>query len=115
MASRSFVPDHELLLGQISVENGPYMRATFDSLIDADLTDKNRATAVLGGEFTRYLAVYFTGSRLLQRVEPRSRYPGGPVWKEFGYVLVSVRTLVRGLSAPRSSRLLSSLRLDLSP
>ena len=80
--------DNELLLGKISVDNGPYMRETFDSLIDADFSDTNRATAVVGGEFTRYLAVYFPGWRLLLRVEPRSRYPGGPVWKDVHYVLV---------------------------
>jgi hypothetical protein len=86
--SSMLVKDHELLLGQITVENGPYMRATFESLIDTDFTDTSSATAVLGEEFTRYLAVYFPGWRLLQRVEPRSRYPGGPVWKDVHYVLV---------------------------
>jgi hypothetical protein len=80
--------DNELLVAKTSVESGPYMRETFDSLIDADFTDTNRATAVLGREFTSYLDLYFPGWRLLQRVEPRSRYPGGPVWKDVCYVLV---------------------------
>jgi hypothetical protein len=79
---------NEVLLAKFSVENGPYRGATFNSFTDADLTNVDRASAILGDVFLEYLNRYFDGWRLLRRIEPRSRYPGGPVWKDVFYVLV---------------------------
>jgi hypothetical protein len=80
--------DNEVLLAKFSVENGPYRGATFNSFTDADLTTTDRARAILGGRFLEYLGRHFDGWRLLRRVELKSRYPGGPVWKDVFYVLV---------------------------
>jgi hypothetical protein len=80
--------DNEVLLAKMSVENGPYRGAMFNSFTDADLTTTDRASAILGDSFLEYLGRYFDGWRLLRRVELRSRYLGGPVWKDVFYVLV---------------------------
>src|SRR5437870_5940680 len=58
---------NQLILNEMTVDNGPYMRAKFASLIDADRTDQ--ADKILGEDFRRYLDQYFLGWKLTRAVE----------------------------------------------
>src|ERR1700686_334139 len=82
------IEPNELLITEDDIENGLYRGAMFKALVDADLTGTDRAEAILGAEFIKYLTAFFGGWKFVRRVEPRSRYKGGPVWKHVSYVLV---------------------------
>jgi hypothetical protein len=82
------IEPNELIIAEADTENGPHRGAMFDALVDADLTGTDRAERILGSEFIAYLNQFFDGWKFLQRVENRSRYRGGPVWKHVSYVLV---------------------------
>lgn len=79
---------NEILIAEDDVDNGPYRTAVYNALVDADLTGTDRAEAILGAEFIEYLNHFFGGWTFVRRVERRSRYKGGPVWKHLTYVLV---------------------------
>ncbi len=79
---------NEILIAEDDVDNGPYRTAVYNALVDADLTGTDRAEAILGAEFIEYLNQFFGGWEFVRRVEPRSRYPGGRVWKHVTHVLV---------------------------
>ena len=58
---------NQLILNEVTVDNGPYMQAKFTSLTDADCTDQ--ADKILGEDFNRYLDRYFVGWKLTLAVE----------------------------------------------
>jgi hypothetical protein len=58
---------NQLILNEMTVDNGPYMREKFASLIDAHRTDQ--ADKILGEDFRRYLDQYFLGWKLTCAVE----------------------------------------------
>jgi hypothetical protein len=58
---------NQLILNEMTVDNGPYMQAKFASLIDADCTDQ--ADKIFGEDFRRYLDQYFVGWKLARAVE----------------------------------------------
>jgi hypothetical protein len=97
---------NEILIAEDDMDNGPYRTAIFNALVDADLTGTDRAGSILGPEFIDYLNQFFGGWKLVRRVESRSRYKGGPVWKHVSYVLVlgsdaDVHTVERRLATGR--------------
>ncbi len=98
------ISPNQLFLGKIEVVNGPYMQPILDSLVDKELT-ASRVKTILGDDFIDYLNACFSfvGWKLLQKVEIKSRYKGGPTWKLVHYVLdfktdADVETVCRHLA-----------------
>ncbi len=61
--------ENQLVLYEMTVENGFYKWATYRSFVDTDYTGTDRATKILGVDFVDYLNRYFDRWQLLQRVQ----------------------------------------------
>jgi hypothetical protein len=61
--------ENQLVLHEMTVENGFYKWDMYSSFVDADYTGTDRAVKILGGDFVDYLSRYFDGWQLLQRVQ----------------------------------------------
>jgi len=80
-------PTNQVVLHQYNVEQGPHMQRQYTNTVDADLTtDKTKGWA-LTNEIEEYLNQYFTGWKLLRRVEENRAHASATRFKTVYFVL----------------------------